>query len=173
MYTKQFIVTVIMLLVTACSDKHVNSTEQLISDPVMQDSLFRKLISLTDHSINDERLRDSLVFLILPVQASCPACRDKAIDSIDKHKLSIAQGHFIVISGKGRRTISSYFADRDKELPTTSERIYLDTVDHTFRYDLATTNPVIYYTFNRKVLFKVSCLPGTIKSDLRKFFSKS
>src|SRR5690349_11049004 len=82
---------------------------RLIVDARQQDETFKELMSLTGNSISSAMRKDSLAFLILPVQASCPACRNKTIDSITKYENNLAEGHYIIISANGGyKTIRGY-----------------------------------------------------------------
>jgi hypothetical protein len=176
---RNIIFTISIFLLVACeqnvSSKSISSQKingKIISDPIMQDSLFKDLIKLTNNSVSESRLKDSIAFLLLPMQATCPACRKKTIDSIVKFKERLDENHLIVISGKGKKSIAGYFKQQNKELPIIEKNIFLDSTEQSLSSDLASTNPNIYYAYNGKVYLKVSCLPSTIKDDLRKFFER-
>lgn len=143
---------------------------KIITDAVVQDSLFRNLERLTFNSIPADKLEDSLIFLLLPVKASCPACRKKTIDSIVKYKSRLDDSHFVVISGNGMKSIDGYFEEQKKETPLGSG-IYYDTLGVAADLNMTTTNPNVYYSARGKVYRKVSCLPSSIKKDLSSFFS--
>lgn len=142
----------------------------LISDPVVQDSLFKRLKRLTKDAIPACELQDSLAFLILPMEASCPACRRKAIDSIVKYKDRLDEKHYVVIIGNGSRSIQGYFSQQNKSMPLARGILY-DTLELSAEMAISSTNPNIYYSHGQKVYLKVSCLPATIKEDLKVFYA--
>ncbi|WP_205509668.1 hypothetical protein [Longitalea arenae] len=153
------------------SGSKINSSS-LITDPGMQDSIFKTLVSFTDHSIPENELSDSLAFLVLPVEASCPSCRKRTIDSILKNINNLIQNHYIIISASGGyKTINSYFREQNGKLPEMKSNLFLDTTHLALKKELFENNTVIYYTSNRKAFKKVSSIPATIREDLREFFS--
>lgn len=168
------LIIVIILFVSfifGCNTKKENSVE-LVTDTKAQESIFKNLIDLTYGALPEPILQDSLAFLVLPVQASCPACRKKTIDSIVKHSKNLADRHFIIISANGgRKTINGFFMEIDKKLPVIENRLFLDTVNMALKYNLYDQKPTIYYTFNKKVYKKVGAIPATVKDDLQEFFS--
>jgi hypothetical protein len=148
------------------------SSIEIIANNNKQDSIFRNLIHLTNNTISEDLLNDSLAFLILPVQASCPSCRNKTIDSIAKHKNSLVDHHFIIISAKGgHKTINSYFKENNKDLPVIENKLFLDSTNEARRHDLYDKKPTIYYTYKKKAYKKVSAIPASIRQDLQEFFS--
>jgi hypothetical protein len=153
------------------SSKNQNSIE-LVTEKVKQESIFRNLITVVNTTLPEAMQNDSLAFLILPVQASCPACRNKTIDSIVNHRKDLADNHFIIISANGgRKTISSYFQENDKRLPVIEKQLFLDSTNQAFKLALYDKKPTIYYTYNRKAYKKVAAIPSTVRDDLREFFS--
>lgn len=163
----------LLLFVTACgsSDKKASSIE-LIASTSEQDSIFKNLIAITNHTMQDGHLTDSLAFLVLPVQASCPSCRMKTIDSIMKHETKLSDNHYIIISAnRGRKTIGGYFREQKYELPVIPGKLFLDSTNMAHKYNLYKDKPTIYYTYNRKAYKKVAAIPITVKDDLREFFS--
>jgi hypothetical protein len=166
---------IILCWLSACQNADGKSAEserpkingKMITDPVLQDSFYSNLEKLTQYSISANKRQDTLAFLLLPVQATCPACRKKTIDSIVKYKDRLDEQHFVVITGKGTRSIDGYFKQQEKEMPY-SNRIFYDTVG--LASNLTSTNPNVYYAVKGKVYRKVSCLPSTIKADLKEFF---
>jgi hypothetical protein len=155
---------------TSVSDK-TNSVE-LIKGTGKQDSIFNNLLTLTNNILPEEAQNDSLAFLILPVQASCPSCRKKTIDSIVKYKEKLAARHFIVISAEGgRKTINSYFIEEDRQLPVIENKLFLDSLNKAFKFELYSDKPTIYYTARQKAYKKVAAIPATVKQDLQEFFS--
>ena len=145
---------------------------QLIVDSKQQDETFKELMSITNNSISAAMRKDSLAFLILPVQASCPACRNKTIDSITKYENHLAEGHFIIISANGGyKTISGYFQENDKVLPRIEDKLFLDSINLAHKYKLYDKKPTIYYTYNQKAYKMVAAIPSTVRIDLQEFFS--
>lgn len=170
----------LLLLVVLCNCNRMGASSELngdhekggiIIDPIVQDSIFHNLMELTNYSIKDSKRNDSLAFLILPVEASCPSCRKKTIDSIDQYKNKLDDNHFVIISGPGRKKINYYYSEQRKGIPESVKNIYLDSMNLAVYKDLVFANPRIYYSNNGKVYEKVSCRPSTIKNDLRIFFS--
>ena len=156
---------------TSCKERYKVDSAVLISRSSLQDSLFRSLQTLTDTSLG-EKSDDSLAFLILPVQASCPACRKKTIDSIIKYKETLPDNHFIIISASGgKKLIRSYFVEENSDLPQIPGKIFLDTVNKAYSFSLYDEKPTMYYSFNKKVYKKVASVPATVKRDLHEFFS--
>lgn len=172
-YMNYILILKAVLLLTACENlENKNKSTELISDMQIQDSIFKNLVSLTNTHIPESELSDSLAFLILPVEASCPACRKKTIDSILKHQTKLIERHYIIISAPGgRKIINSYFQEQGEKLPVMENKLFLDSIQMAFKYDLFTDNPTIYYTANKKAYKKVSAVPATVKDDLREFFS--
>jgi hypothetical protein len=153
------------------SDDKPNSVE-FISDKSNQDSLFKDLINLMQNTIPDNQLHDSLAFLILPLELSCPSCRDKTIDSIVKHQNNLAEGHYIILSAsEGIKNIRSYFVKRDKEMPVIKNQLIIDSVHVAYKHKLIKENPAVFYSKDKKVYKKVVTIPATIRDDLREFFS--
>jgi hypothetical protein len=148
-----------------------NSIE-LISEVNQQKYVFQNLMTVTNNTVSDNIQKDSLAFLVLPVQASCPACRNKTIDSIVKHQDNLEKNHFIIISANGgRKTISGYFQENDKKLPDMVGKLILDSTNIARKLNLYDKKPTIYYTYNRKAYKKVAAIPSTVRDDLQEFFS--
>lgn len=167
-----FILAIVLLIACGKSERHQRESVEMIMAPSKQDSLFNNLVAVTKNGISRNELRDSLAFLVLPVHASCPACREKTIDSILKHQKDLRKGRFIIIAANGgRKTISSFFRDRGSELPQLENRMFLDSTNHSYRYELYDKNPAIYYAWNKKVFKKITAIPATVKMDLQEFFS--
>lgn len=163
---------VLLIILASCGSIDKSESAQLITNEAAQQSIFNSLVKLTQNIIPEDKLNDSIAFLILPVQASCPACRKKTIDSIVKHKDDLPDNHFIVISARaGRKTISSFFKEQKKQLPLIEGRLFLDSTNQAFSYELYEDKPTMYYAFNRKAYKKVSSIPATVKEDLNQFFS--
>ncbi len=161
----------VLLLASACGKPKQNSIE-LITIPEKQSSLFQDLVAITGKTIPDTLLSDSLAFLILPVQASCPACRKKTIDSIAKHQSDLNDNHYIIVSANGgRRAIRGYFQEQNHELPDIPGKFFMDSLNLAYQRNLYVNKPTIYFTYNRKVYKKVAAIPATVRDDLREFFS--
>jgi hypothetical protein len=168
-----FVVFLFTILIYAC-DNSAGKQESVtaINGFTTQETIFKSLVDLTNHTIPKDMVNDSLAFLILPVHASCPYCRKKTIDSILKYQNALADRHYIIISANaGRKTIASYFRERGKELPVVENKLFLDTANKAFALDLYDNRPTIYYAYNKKVFQKVASLPATVKDDLHRFFS--
>lgn len=149
----------------------VTNSIELITDRKEQDSIFHHLMALTRVE-NINLLKDSVAFLVLPMQASCPACREKTIDSIVIHQHNLVKGRYIILSAKGgKKTISSFFKERDKELPAIDGRLFLDSTNEATKYNLIDEKPTAYYAHGGRVYKKVASVPMTVKEDLHEFFS--
>lgn len=161
------------VLLVACSKSSRNHQSiELINGLGRQDSIFSNLISIVNNAIPTATQQDSLAFLILPVQASCPSCRKKTIDSIMKHKDNLAKRHFVIIAANGgRKLINSYFIEQDDELPMIENGLFLDSTNLSYRHNLYKDKPTMYYTFNKRAYKKVAAIPATVKQDLQEFFS--
>jgi hypothetical protein len=168
---KNLIKILMILAITSCGSKKPDSIE-LITEKGQQEAIFHNLIKVTNNVLSDSVQNDSLAFLLLPVQASCPACRNKTIDSIVKHRNTLTNNHYIIISANGgRKTIDGYFHENNKKLPVIENKLFLDSSNQAYKLELYTEKPTIYYSYNRKVYKKVSAIPATVRDDLREFFS--
>ena len=169
---KNIIVISWFLLAQSCGASDKQSSVEMIRETNQQQAVFKDLMTITNNSIPDNVQNDSLAFLVLPVQASCPACRNKTIDSIAKHQGDLEKNHFIVISANGgRKTISGYFQENDKKLPDIEGKLILDSTNVASKLNLYDKKPTMYYTYNRKAYKKVAAIPATVRDDLREFFS--
>lgn len=158
-------------LLVACG-KGPKSSVKMITSPSQQDSLFKNLITVIQQGIPESLLHDSLSFLVLPVQASCPSCRKKTIDSIMKHYANLPVGHYIIIAANGgRKTIRGYFREQAYELPDIKSQLFLDSNNLANKNKLYEDNPTLYYAYDKKVYKKVAAIPATVREDLREFFS--
>lgn len=163
-------ILLILTIILGCTEKAPNSIE-LITSPGRQESIFNQLMALAANTVQTNLQNDSLAFLILPVEASCPACRKKTVDSVLKHQNSLADNHYIIITAHaGRKTINSYFREQKGTIPDIPQ-VILDTINAAKEFHLFETNPAIYYAVNRKVYKKVITWPATVKQDLQEFFS--
>jgi hypothetical protein len=163
----------ITLCFVACkSNESAPSSVDFIVGTANQNSLFQDLLIVTDNKIPEQQLNDSLAFLVLPVQASCPSCRKKTIDSILKYQDRMPHNRFVIISAKaGIKKISSYFREEHAELPVLDNRLFLDTNNQAGKLKLYDEKPTMYYTHNQKVYKRVGAVPMTVKQDLQEFFS--
>jgi hypothetical protein len=163
----------VIIILYSCGDSHEYSDNaELISEAQRQDSIFNSLLLLTSNSIPEAVQQDSLGFLILPVQASCPSCRKKTIDSIVKHQNGLKNNRFIIISAiGGRKFINSFFREENAQLPVMENKLFLDSTNQAYKFSLYDEQPTIYYTYNRKALKKVVAVPRTVRKDLFEFFS--
>lgn len=162
---------VYIIIAFACNNKKPNSIEY-ITENQSQNSIFTKLVTIANPSLDAQALNDSLAFLLLPVQASCPSCRKKTIDSLMSHQNKIPGDHFVIIcASAGRKTINGYFLEQDYELPEIPGKLFLDSMNLAGKSDLCRDKPTIYYAYNQKVFKKVSAVPATVREDLREFFS--
>jgi hypothetical protein len=143
---------------------------EIITDFFLQDSLFRNLEQITQNAMPSNIKLDSVAFLILPVEASCPSCRNKAIDSIAKHIDNLDEKHIIIIQGDGIKSISGYFEIRHKRLPI-KKNVFYDSLGITLQTKMTDRNPAIYYSSKAKVFRKINCMPSSIKEDLKGFFA--
>ena len=169
---KHIIVLVACIIVISCGAAKKENSIEMISASEQQDSIFRDLIIVTGDAVPDSLQGDSLAFLVLPLQASCPACRNKTIDSIAEHANSLLKNHYVVISANGgHKTINGYFQENDKKMPDMGHSLILDSNNLAHKYELYDKKPTMYYTYNRKAFKKVAAVPATVRDDLREFFS--
>ena len=170
---RQVLKFAILLIATGCgaTSKKPNSIE-MIASGTEQDAVFHDLVAITNTIIPEHSQSDSLAFLVLPLQASCPACRNKTIDSIVKHQDDLLNNHFIILSINGtRKKINGFFQENNKKMPDMEGRLILDSNNNAFKHRLYTDKPVMYYTYNKKAFKKVAAVPATVKDDLSEFFS--
>lgn len=175
MKINQVIIACIIILSTmpGCkkSKSERKSIEYILGNE-KQDLVFRSLIQICGDAIPRNIWNDSLAFLILPIQASCPSCRNKTIDSIVQHQYDLRINHFIIISANsGRKNIAGYFLENNKVLPEIKNSLFLDTTNRANQFELYDKKPTIYYTYNQKAYKKVAAIPATVRDDLHEFFS--
>lgn len=146
--------------------------DQYFTNQLQRDSVF-KIIDEFSRQIGIQLLAtDSLGILILPVQASCPSCRKKAIDSISANKDNLGGNSIIIISASGgKKLIGSYFSEQGLVLPMIPGKLFLDTTNLANRHKLYDGKPTFYYLANKEVFKKVASVPKTVKEDLRYFFN--
>lgn len=160
------------ILVIACVKRKTAKSVEIIVGTGRQDSIFQALMAVTGSAVPEAVRKDSLAFLLLPVEASCPSCRKKTIDSIIERKDQLPINHYIILSANGgRKTISAFFRERGKELPVIANRLFLDSTNQALAYDLADDKPTMYYTAKGRAFKKVAAIPNTVKTDLHEFFS--
>lgn len=170
---KTIALTGFIVLFIACG-KGPESSVEMITAPGKQDSLFKGLMAVTQHSIPASQLSDSLAFLVLPVQASCPSCRKKTIDSIMKYQAGLTPNHYVIIAANGgQKTMRGYFQEQGYELPVmaNTQQLTLDSGNLAYRYNLYKDKPTLYYASEQKVYKKVGAIPATVRDDLCEFFS--
>ena len=168
---KTIISSVFLLFLCSCG-KGPESSIEIITTESQQEALFKDLMTVIQHNVPNSLLGDSLSFLVLPVQASCPACRKKTIDSIVKHQSDLVDKHYIIVSASGgRKTIKGYFQEQGYELPVIPGHFFIDSTNLAYKNDLYKDKPTIYYVYNKKAYKKVSAIPATVREDLREFFS--
>lgn len=166
------VIALLICLIFACSESSRNNSIELISSVEQQGSIFQNLVTVTNSDASESTLSDSMAFLILPVQASCPSCRKKTIDSIIKHSMQLPNNHYIIISANGgRKTIKGYFQEQNYNIPDIPGKLFLDSSNQAYKFDLYKDKPTIYYSYNRKAYKKVAAIPSTVREDLREFFS--
>jgi hypothetical protein len=166
-------VLIILIVLFGCGKvKNKHTSIEFINSGGEQDSIFNQLVALTWNTIKDTTLNDSLAFLILPVQASCPGCRIKTIDSIVKNRDRLKEHHYIIVSANGgRKKINGFFYEQGEELPVIENKFFLDTLNLSYHLNLCEEKPTIYYTYNKKAYKKVAAIPATVRQDLQEFFS--
>lgn len=161
------------LTIAACQEQGRQEKSKTEITGSMQDSVFSYLSQIAGPTLSEEQKKDTLSFLILPLEASCPACLGKTIDSILKYQHHLNKYQIIIISlNAGKKRISSYFKERGGNLPTEAN-IILDTLNLSSRFQLHESNPTFYFTANKHAISKKVGLPATIKEDLHQFFNPS
>lgn len=168
---KKLLIIYLAISFIACRGEKKKSVE-IISQFDQQDALFKSLATIANGVLTGNEFKDSLAFLVLPLEASCPSCRNKTIDSILKYQQNLARNHYIILSGKvGRKYMRSYFRERKGDLPDMPGQLIIDSTNQADQHKLYKNNPAIYYAFNQKVYKKVLALPLTVKQDLHEYFS--
>lgn len=152
----------------ARKDKPVSA--EILTDEAQQDSIFSQLLQIIQPA--ELSTNDSIAFLILPLDASCPSCRDKTIDSIAKYSSLMPRNHFVILSSNdGIKSMNGYFKERKKSLPLNETFLVLDSNNLAGNFGLYEANPTIYYTSKGKAYKKIATMPETVKQDLHDFFS--
>ena len=170
---KYYIIAFITVLLSCDTQtKNIENIESIV-DIKQQTSIFENLIVVTNNDIDSGIINDSLAFLILPLEASCPSCRNKVIDSIAKHGNDLLPNHFIILSANGgKKKFSGYFKARGYDLPTVGKFLFLDSNNTSNVLKLYDMKPTFFYTSKKKVFRKVSSTPASVKQDLNDFFTK-
>lgn len=163
----------ILLMAIGCTSSEIKNSTSLIQGEE-QDSIFNKLMLLTNNSIDHLRAKDSLAFLIVPLQKSCPPCKDKALDSIVKYRNRLGDDLYIILTARaGIKTVKAIFKEKNYRVPEIKNQLFLDTIDQSLQFELYDNNPAIYYTTQGRAYRKVLTLPSTIKEDLHIYFTAS
>lgn len=167
---KTNIIFFVALILFSCrNEKKVTHTE-VILDSNVQVHIFKKIDSLLE-GIPQVKAQDSLAFLILPINASCPYCKKKTIEKIAKKHKNIDTSHYIIISAnKGLKTIAALFREQGYDLPITSSNIRIDSTNKASEYALCADKPTFYYSTKGKIYKKVASIPYSVKDDLADFF---
>lgn len=170
---KLFIFPLIFLFI-CCKESPKLSSIELITETTKQEQIFKGLMAVTNNIIPENLRKDSLAILLLPLEVSCPSCRKKTIDSIIKHGINLSEKHYIILSAtEGYDSMNRFFKDRKGNIPSITNRLFLDSINHARVLRLVNNKPTIYYTSGEKAFKRVSSIPETIKADLKEFFSGS
>ncbi len=164
------IILSVYILLTAChASVKQEPRDTTITVPSRQESLYRDLNQLLPDSL---LYGDSVAVMILPMEASCPSCRDKAIDSIVYFRKKLLPRHEIILSANGgRKMMRSYFKSAGyKSIPNVTRGLHFDSTNMAGRLELYSNNPVFYFLAGGKVYRKIDGWPHTIKGDLQEFF---
>src|SRR5687768_4161950 len=104
---KHFIIYTALFLVACNSKAPLAPRDTIIQRPEQQASLYRQLAQIVPTELPPG---DSLSFLVLPLDAACPSCRDKTLDSIYKFRKRIPPNHYIILSFRGgKKHLKQYF----------------------------------------------------------------
>ena len=141
-----------------------------IKSDIIDSLSFQRLISLTDSSNRDITLSDSLAFLIIPLDAVCPHCRDRAIKALIENRNRIPKEHYIIISAASHKGIKAFFAERNQENPEMKGKVFLDGESEAFKSNLIFMHPTVYYTHNKQIVKKIISYPTNIDKVLEDFF---
>lgn len=171
----KYLTILLCTLLIGCGSSNDNIKESAIPviDAKEQDTLFQLIMQVTNNHLPERVQTDSVAFLILPLQQSCPSCRDKTIDSIVFYNRHIASNRFIILSAHaGVKNAGVFFKERGHRMPPLSDQFYMDSTNKASSFHLFESNPAFYYAANGKVYKKSLALPATIKQDLQNFFRK-
>ena len=166
------LIALMMLLSCNYSEKKSNNLV-LLNNEQEERSYFEKILAIGNlDSKLSKQVSDSLSILVLPLDASCPACRNKTIDSIMKHAGKLSDNSILILTAKaGIKNMNAFFRERGYDsIPLDNKRIVLDSTNQAS--GLYKNNTTIYYASQQKVYKIVSSIPATIKNDLHEFFSR-
>lgn len=107
-----------------------------------------------------------MFILIIPADVSCPACRDKSLDFIEKNEISYL---YTIITSNDAVFVKKLINERNLK---NKKRLYIDTKNYCFLQDLAFMKPVIYKIENKKLVHKVELTPLNIDQELSKLLKK-
>lgn len=163
---------ILLSIFWSCSKPAKVESVQMIDNEASSQHYFKALMAVTEDRIPVNEQQDSLSFLILPLQASCPSCRKKTLDSIIKHKHDLKSRHYIILStSEGLQAIEGYFYARKSQMPDLKGKMFIDTLNYASQLGLFDLKPTMYYAFHGLVYKRVNAYPQTVKEDLREYFS--
>ena len=167
---KYLLIIYATILLSACNSKvTLAPRDTIIQHTEQQVSLYKRLTQIVPVILPQE---DSLSFLILPLDAACPACRDKTLDSIYKFRKNVPPNHFIILSlNGGKKRLKQYFKNAGhSKIPEIPGVLFIDSTVKAWDLGLYKDNPTLYYTANGHTYRKIEAWPHTVKEDLREFF---
>lgn len=100
-----------------------------------QQIIFSKLMDVINDSTKSQ-YKDSLAILIIPIDASCPFCRDRCIDYLNKYLNQLPNNHIAIITGNGMKAIHSYFSSKNKRVPSKDRQVYFDGTNSAYLNNL-------------------------------------
>lgn len=154
--------------ISSDSIAHLNESIIAYND---QETIFEQLSLLLKGKISPS-INDSAFFLIIPIDASCNTCRDKATAAAMKYKDFLRQNQFIIFSSKGIKLIKAYFENQKFSLPQEGDHFFYDSDNLAFINDLIFTHPTTFKCYNEKAYEKVISVPLSIDKDLENFFKQ-
>ena len=115
-------------------------------------------------------ISDSLnAVLVVPIDVSCPSCRDKCISFISKNTVNNLKTILTSASGDGAKKMKKMVLDNNL---TNNANIYQDDKNYCFLNDVAFVKPVIYWIENKKIIQTVELVPLNIEEELKKITTK-
>lgn len=156
---------------TDSSEENAVNKSKTIIDPAERKASFSKLAQLI-HKNPADKLPDSVSFLLIPIDAACNACRDKAVAATFRHKDFLRANQFIIISANGLKPIQAYFKEQNKIMPDSSNHIFYDSDNLAFMNDLIFTHPTMFYCYKGESYEKIVSFPLNIKENLEHFFGE-
>ena len=143
------------------SEETGTSKENIIVSDTLQ--IIRKLTNFFPIS-------DSLnAVLVVPVDVSCPACRDKCINFISKNSVKKLKTVLTSANEDGAKKMKKIVLDKHLE---NKSNIYQDDKNFCFLNDIAFVKPVIYWIENQKIIQMVELVPLNIDDELNKIITK-